>query len=108
MGGKFVVRAGQHKFESGEQVVNHFPILPTVDTGLFNVSVQLTDKENILYKNKAYFAVTESGKMFEGTTDSEGYTTPIYTEEQENINFHLIDNLEKNIEDEKWENPSQD
>ena len=67
-----------------------------------------TDKENILYKNKAYFAVTESGKMFEGTTDSEGYTTPIYTEEQENINFHLIDNLEKNIEDEQWENPSQD
>ena len=46
--------------------------------------------------------------MYEGTTDSEGYTTPIYTEEQENINFHLIDKLEKNIEDEKWENLSQD
>ena len=39
MGGKFVVRAGQHKFESGEKVVSHFPILPTVDKGLFNVSV---------------------------------------------------------------------
>ena len=54
MGGKFVVRAGQHKFESGEKVVSHFPILPTVDKGLFNVSVQLTDRENIPYKNKAY------------------------------------------------------
>ena len=62
MGGKFVVRAGQHKFESGEKVVSHFPILPTVDKGLFNVSVQLTDRENIPYKNKAYFAITESGK----------------------------------------------
>ena len=97
MGGKFVVRAGQHKFESGEKVVSHFPILPTVDKGLFNVSVQLTDRENIPYKNKAYFAITESGKMYEGTTDSEGYTTPIYTEEQENINFHLIDKLEKKV-----------
>ena len=107
-GGKIVYQAGQHKFEGGEKVVSHFPILPTVDKGLFNVSVQLTDRENIPYKNKAYFAITESGKMYEGTTDSEGYTTPIYTEEQENINFHLIDKLENNIEDEKWENPSQD
>lgn len=29
MGGKFVVRAGQHKFESGEKIVSPMNILPT-------------------------------------------------------------------------------
>ena len=29
MGGKFVVRAGQHKFESGEKVVSPVTVLPT-------------------------------------------------------------------------------
>lgn len=29
MGGKFVVRAGQHKFESGEKVVSPVMVLPT-------------------------------------------------------------------------------
>lgn len=29
MGGKFVVRAGQHKFESGEKVVSPITVLPT-------------------------------------------------------------------------------
>ncbi|MDC5123757.1 hypothetical protein NRA16_17745 [Acinetobacter baumannii] len=91
MGGKFLVKAGQHQFKPGEQVVSHFPILPEVNNGLFNVSVQLTDGENIPHRNKAYFAVTESGKLIEGVTDSDGYTSPIYTEQQENISFHLVD-----------------
>lgn len=92
MSGKFVVRAGQHKFESGEHVVSHFPILPTFHNGIFNLSVQLTNIENIPYKNKAYFAVTESGKRFEGVTDNEGYTQRIYTEKEEQVYFHLLEN----------------
>lgn len=97
-GGKFEVKAGQHIFKSGEQVVSHIPILPEVNSGLFNVSVQLIDGENIPHRNKAYFAVTESGKLIEGTTNSEGYTSPIYTEQQENISFHLVDKY-TNLED---------
>lgn len=92
MGGKFVVKAGQHQFKGGEHVVCHFPILPTIDKGLFNISAQLTDKENTPYKNRAYFAVTESGKRFEGITDNDGYTQRIYTEIEEQVYFHLIEN----------------
>ncbi|MEF9955579.1 MAG: hypothetical protein RSA22_02545 [Acinetobacter sp.] len=98
MGGKFLVKAGQHQFKSGEQVVSHFPILPETNNGLFNVSVQLTDGENNPHRNKAYFAVLESGKLIEGKTDAEGYTSPIYTEKQENISFHLVDKY-TNLED---------
>jgi hypothetical protein len=60
----------------------------------FNVSIQLVDKENVPHRRKAYFAVTDSGEMFEGTTDVDGYTTPIYTESQENISFHLLENYD--------------
>ena len=98
MGGKFLVKAGQHQFKSGEQVVSHFPILPETNNGLFNVSVQLTDGGNNPHRNKAYFAVLESGKLIEGKTDAEGYTSPIYTEKQENISFHLVDKY-TNLED---------
>ncbi|KYQ82332.1 type VI secretion system protein [Acinetobacter sp. NRRL B-65365] len=90
-GGKFEVKAGQHLFKSGEQVVSHFPILPE-SKGLFNLSVQLIDNQNIPYKNKAYFAMSESGKQFEGVTDENGYTQRIYTEKEEQISFHLLDN----------------
>lgn len=102
MGGKFLVKAGQHLFKSGEQVVSHFPILPEINNGLFNVSVQLTDGENNPHRNKAYFAVLESGKLIEGKTDAEGYTSPIYTEQQENISFHLVDKY-SNLEDDNEE-----
>ncbi|MBJ8440368.1 type VI secretion system Vgr family protein [Acinetobacter junii] len=90
-GGTFEVKAGQHLFKSGELVVSHFPILPA-STGLFNLSVQLIDNQNIQYKNKAYFAISESGKQFEGVTDENGYTQRIYTEKEEQISFHLLDN----------------
>ncbi|EOR06064.1 type VI secretion system Vgr family protein [Acinetobacter genomosp. 15BJ] len=89
--GKFEVKAGQHLFKSGEQVVSHFPILPE-SKGLFNLSVQLIDNQNTPYKNKAYFAISESGKQFEGVTDESGYTQRIYTEKEEQISFHLLDN----------------
>jgi len=92
MSGKFLVKAGQHKFESGEQVVTHFPILPKFNDGKFNLSVQLTNIENIPFKNKAYFAVTESGERFEGVTDENGYTQRIYTEKEEQVYFHLLEN----------------
>lgn len=35
--------------------------------------------------------MTESGALIEGVTDEEGYTKPIYTEQQEIVNFHLLD-----------------
>lgn len=107
MGGKFEVKAGQHQFKSGEQVVSHIPILPVFQNGLFNLSVQLTDGENIPHNNKAYFAVTESGKMIEGITDDKGYTSPIYTEKEENISFHLIDKYTYE-EEESCQNLTQD
>lgn len=96
--GKILYKAGQHKFESSERVVSHLPTLPILNQGDFNLSVQLTNIENIPYKNKAYFAVTESGQLFEGVTNNEGYTTPIYTEKQENISFHLIDKFSESEE----------
>ncbi|MDS7930689.1 hypothetical protein RMB13_14645 [Acinetobacter sp. V102_4] len=90
-GGKFEVKAGQHIFKSGEQVVSHFPVLPE-SKGIFNLSVQLIDNQNALYKNKAYFAISESGKQFEGMTDENGYTQRIYTQKEEQISFHLLEN----------------
>lgn len=91
MGGKFLVKAGQHDFKSGRQVVSHFPVIPQYEGGRYNVSVQLTDGDNIAHKNKAYFAVTTSGQIFEGVTDAHGYTKPIFTGQQEDVNFHLVD-----------------
>ena len=101
MGGKFEVKAEQHQFLSGERVISNFPILPEKIHGKYNVSVQLTDSYQIAYKNKAYFAVTESGKIFEGNTDENGFTMPICTEEQENISFHLVDKFDSNVEEEQ-------
>ncbi|ALH95678.1 hypothetical protein [Acinetobacter equi] len=92
MGGKFEVKAGQHQFKTGEKVVSHFPILPEINNGIFNLSIQLTNNENMPYCNKAYFAVTESGKRFEGVTDDNGYTQRIYTEREELVYFHLLEN----------------
>ncbi|GLG82224.1 hypothetical protein [Acinetobacter calcoaceticus] len=90
-GGKFEVKAGQHIFKSGEQVVSHFPVLPE-SKGIFNLSVQLIDNQNAPYKNKAYFAISESGRQFEGMTDENGYTQRIYTQKEEQISFHLLEN----------------
>lgn len=90
-GSKFEVKAGQHIFKSGEQVVSHFPVLPE-SKGIFNLSIQLIDNQNTPYKNKAYFAISESGKQFEGMTDENGYTQRIYTEKEEQISFHLLEN----------------
>ena len=93
MGGKFLVKAGQHDFKSGGKVVSHFPVMPQYEGGRYNVSVQLTDGDNIAHSNKAYFAVTASGQIFEGVTDAHGYTKPIYTEQKEEVNFHLVEKL---------------
>lgn len=90
-GGKFEVKAGQHIFKSGEQVVSHLPLLPE-SAGIFNVSVQLINNQSMPYKNKAYFAVTESGKRFEGVTDENGFTQRVYTEKEEQVYFHLLEN----------------
>ncbi|MCY1416257.1 hypothetical protein D9M71_317590 [compost metagenome] len=89
--GKFEAKAGQHLFMSGAQAVSHLPLLPE-SKGIFNLSVQLLDNQNIPYKNKAYFAISESGKQFEGMTDEKGYTQRIYTEKEEQISFHLLEN----------------
>ncbi len=105
--GKFEAKAGQHQFKSGEQAVSHFPVLPKINDGLFNISVQLTDRENIPYRNRAYFAVTATGNLVEGITDAEGYTAAIYTEEQENISFHLVDKY-ITVDDEECQKSTQD
>lgn len=89
---KFEAKAGQHLFKGGNNIISHLPILPKINRGNFNLSVQLVNNENIPYKNKAYFALTESGKRFEGTTDNEGYTQRIYTDTEEQVYFHLIEN----------------
>ena len=34
MGGKFLVKAGQHDVKSGGQVVSHFPVMPQYDVVL--------------------------------------------------------------------------
>ena len=99
MSGKFTVKAGQHLFKSGGQVVSHFPVIPKFEGGFYNVSVQLTDGDNVPHKNKAYFAVTQSGEMIEGVTDAEGYTKTIYTKNKEDVSFHLVDRfLDENFD----------
>lgn len=90
--GRFLVQAGQHQFDYGKKVVSHLPILPMISSGKYNVSVQLIDTDNNPYINCDYWAVSKSGKKFEGKTDNKGYTERIYTEEQEEISFHLLDN----------------
>lgn len=89
--GKVEKKAAVHSFSGPTEMITHLPILPKMD-GLFNVSVQLVDKMNTPYANKAYFAESESGQRYEGVTDKKGFTQRIYTEKEEEVFFHLLEN----------------
>lgn len=71
MGGKFVVRAGQHKFESGEKVVSPVTVLPTAPNAYsnqVNYKFEYTNSEgekvDDVETNKKVFVVeNDSGRL---------------------------------------------
>ena len=44
MGGKFEVKAGQHQFLSGQQIINDIPFLPTPHDGAYILEFDVRHK----------------------------------------------------------------
>ncbi|HCL0977442.1 TPA: hypothetical protein N1273_004938 [Salmonella enterica] len=74
MGGKFVVKAGQHQFKSGEKVVNEFPFLPTPSDGIYTLEFDVRHKiDNDLLGDSPTFSLIDSkGNIRTGTVPSDG------------------------------------
>lgn len=87
MGGKFLVKAGLHKFESGERVSSEIPMLPSQE--IKGRQFEFKDDQNKPYINHPYAVWSESGYVVKGITDEFGLTQIIPNEREELI-AHLI------------------
>lgn len=74
MGGKFVVRAGQHKFESGEKVINDIPFLPTPSDGKYTLEFDVRHRvDNELLESQPVFSLIDSkGNVTTGIVPKDG------------------------------------
>ncbi len=71
MGGKFVVRAGQHKFESGEKIVSPVTVLPTAPntySNQVNYKFEYTNSEGekiegVQTNKKVFIVESDSGRL---------------------------------------------
>lgn len=95
MGGKFVVRAGQHKFESGEKVINEIPFLPTASDGRYILEFDVRHKiDNELLEDAPTFSLIDSkGNVRTGIVPKDGIVriTSNDKEEKYTIIVHKYD-----------------
>ena len=80
-GGKFEVKAGQHKFESGGKINFDVPYLPSKDT--YSHQFILKNNKGALMPDTNYVLTDINGKKIRGITDKNGKTKRIYTSEKE-------------------------
>jgi len=110
MGGKFVVRAGQHKFESGEKVVNELPILPSSELDLDKKSMRL-DLSQLAsvsdFSQSKYRVYKNNGSFNEGVLDSNGRTHRIFTSDSEELDV-FIDHPDFVVDEEFFIEPNDD
>ena len=72
MGGKFVVRAGQHKFESGAKIKTVLPTLPVMIDQPYSAAVTFLDDAKQPMVNYNYRLIAENGLEVSGITDEFG------------------------------------
>jgi type VI secretion system secreted protein VgrG len=110
MGGKFVVRAGQHKFESGEKVVHELPILPSSELDLDKKSMRL-DLSQLAsvsdFSQSKYRVYKNNGSFNEGVLDSNGRTHRIFTSDSEELDV-FIDHPDFVVDEEFFIEPNDD
>lgn len=93
---KFEVKAGQHKFESGEKVGVELPLLPKL--GTYNVVYEVRDKDTQeLLPFTKYVLTNELGHTYYGETDENGLTQTIYSDKEEKYSLHVITDEFKNL-----------
>ena len=89
MGGKFLVRAGQHKFESGAKIKTVFPTLPVMIDQPYSAAVNFLDDAKQPMVNYNYRLIAENGLEVSGITDEFGKTQPIQTDQREKVDCIL-------------------
>ena len=105
MGGKFVVRAGQHKFESGEKVVSPVTVLPTAPNDYsrkFFIPTSVTSAEsNIKVGTPTHILGLRaddhkpifSEKINSNSSEESVETNRFYTDQSTNAIVHLFVDL---------------
>ena len=91
MGGKFLVRAGQHKFESGAKIKTVFPTLPVMIDQPYSAAVNFLDDAKQPMVNYNYRLIAENGLEVSGITDEFGKTQPIQTDQRETVDLYIAD-----------------
>ena len=105
MGGKFVVRAGQHKFESGEKMVSPVTVLPTapndhsrkffipVSVAFTESNIQVGNPTHILGLRSDDHKAIFSEKINSNSTEERVKTNRFYTDQSTNAIVHLFVDL---------------
>ncbi|MEB5477118.1 hypothetical protein [Acinetobacter pollinis] len=117
MGGKFVVRAGQHQFKTGEKIVSPSIVLPTAPSGDYSRkflipastetagnNIKIANPEFILGLNSDTHKPIFSEKIESENSQEDSSTRRIYADKSINFTSHLfvdspVMNIHENDED---------
>lgn len=91
MGGKFIVKAGQHIFDVGENVSVKLPSLPLIPNQLYSAAFTFSDDAKQPMANYNYILVSETGEVVEGVTDELGKTQPIQSDDRAKVDTYIAD-----------------
>ncbi|MFA2977910.1 type VI secretion system tip protein VgrG [Acinetobacter pittii] len=90
-GGKFEVKAGQHKFMGGGSVNSSLPQLPEAENP-FVLQYLVKNKENQVMSEKPYILLDDEGNIHRGTTDKDGFMKLKTTSTSQNITTRVMMN----------------
>lgn len=99
-GGKFEVKAGQHKFMGGGSVNANVPALPEADNP-FVLQYLVKNKENQVMSGKPYILMDEEGNIHKGTTDKDGFMKLKTTSASKNVTARIMMNEVEQAEEEE-------
>ncbi|QNX87502.1 type VI secretion system Vgr family protein [Acinetobacter seifertii] len=99
-GGKFEVKAGQHKFMGGGSVNATVPALPEADNP-FVLQYLVKNKENQVMSGKPYILMDEEGNIHKGTTDKDGFMKLKTTSASKNVTARIMMNEVEQAEEEE-------
>ncbi|CAM4275429.1 hypothetical protein F901_03525 [Acinetobacter dispersus] len=98
-GGKFEVKAGQHLFMGGANLILPKIQLPVLgDMNKYNLRYLLQDKDGNSFSNYNYIAFLPNGEVLEGSTDENGYTELFKSFQPEEISIHLFKDEKLDVE----------
>lgn len=99
-GGKFEVKAGQHKFMGGGSANANIPALPEADNP-FVLQYLVKNKENQVMSGKPYILMDEEGNIHKGTTDKDGFMKLKTTSASKNVTARIMMNEVEQAEEEE-------